>query len=369
MISSEVQRTLVKSPPELWAELSDPAQLARHLGELGEIRITRVEPERSLEWEAENTSGTVQIKPSGWGTRVTLTVTRELPEEGAQAAARPASEPMPLSQAEPMPLSQAEPTPLSQAEPAQPEAGADRQADAQPGAEPGTASTWQSELEPPGEIDCDPAWQAKGPASFMHEPLCAAGLERAAAEMQHEDAEAEQEPLGADALQAHPYVWLIDDEPEPRRGFFARLFGRRRRSRGIEPEAIESLGEMDRLSELAEEIAPGDAEPQAPATPHDMEALAPSEADASLAHAPESWQPNASCAPVVAAAPVEEWPAPEQVAPTDQPEDAPAEPVQASGSSSELKAAEEAATAEVTAVLTSALDRLGAAHHRPFSRS
>ena len=46
MISSEVQRTLVKSPPELWAELSDPAALARHLGELGEIRITRTEPEK-----------------------------------------------------------------------------------------------------------------------------------------------------------------------------------------------------------------------------------------------------------------------------------------------------------------------------------
>src|SRR5664280_169794 len=41
MISSEVQRTLVKSPPELWAEISDPASLARHLGEFGEIRITR----------------------------------------------------------------------------------------------------------------------------------------------------------------------------------------------------------------------------------------------------------------------------------------------------------------------------------------
>jgi len=44
MISSEVQRTLVKSPPELWAELSDPAALARHLGELGEIKIIRIEP-------------------------------------------------------------------------------------------------------------------------------------------------------------------------------------------------------------------------------------------------------------------------------------------------------------------------------------
>ena len=78
MISSEVQRTLVKSPPELWAELSDPAALARHLGEFGEIRITRVDPEQRVEWEAGDTSGSVVIKPSGWGTKVKLTVTREL---------------------------------------------------------------------------------------------------------------------------------------------------------------------------------------------------------------------------------------------------------------------------------------------------
>ena len=50
MISSEVQRTLVKSPPELWTELSDPDALARHLGELGEIRITRTEPEKAAQW-------------------------------------------------------------------------------------------------------------------------------------------------------------------------------------------------------------------------------------------------------------------------------------------------------------------------------
>jgi hypothetical protein len=37
--------------------------------------------------------------------------------------------------------------------------------------------------------------------------------------------------------------------------------------------------------------------------------------------------------------------------------------------SAEIRAAEEVAAAEVTAVLTSVLDRLGAAHHRPFSRS
>jgi hypothetical protein len=69
----EATRTLVKSPPELWAELSDIASLARHLGEFGEIRITRTEPEKVVEWEGDLASGTVRLEPSGWGTKVTLT--------------------------------------------------------------------------------------------------------------------------------------------------------------------------------------------------------------------------------------------------------------------------------------------------------
>lgn len=68
----EVQRTLVKSPPELWAALSDPGALAEHLGEFGEIRITRTEPETTVAWEGELASGTVALEASGWGTKVTL---------------------------------------------------------------------------------------------------------------------------------------------------------------------------------------------------------------------------------------------------------------------------------------------------------
>jgi hypothetical protein len=66
-------RTLVKSPPELWSELSEVEALARHLGELGEIRITRVEPEHTVAWEGERARGTVSLEPSGWGTTVTFT--------------------------------------------------------------------------------------------------------------------------------------------------------------------------------------------------------------------------------------------------------------------------------------------------------
>src|SRR5258708_17259962 len=91
MISSEVQRTLVKSPPELWTELSDPEALARHLGELGEIKITRIEPETLVEWEAEGTTGSVPIKASGWGTKVTPSGNRQLP-------ATEAAEPSPLEE-------------------------------------------------------------------------------------------------------------------------------------------------------------------------------------------------------------------------------------------------------------------------------
>jgi hypothetical protein len=69
----EAKRTLVKSPPELWAEVSDAGALARHLGEFGEIRITRAEPESVVEWEGDLASGSVRLEPSGWGTKVTLT--------------------------------------------------------------------------------------------------------------------------------------------------------------------------------------------------------------------------------------------------------------------------------------------------------
>ena len=65
MISSEVQRTLVKSPPELWAELSDPAALARHLGELGEIRIVRTSLNASSSGSGAHTAFVPRSHPDG----------------------------------------------------------------------------------------------------------------------------------------------------------------------------------------------------------------------------------------------------------------------------------------------------------------
>jgi hypothetical protein len=268
MISSEVQRTLVKSPPELWAELSDPASLARHLGELGDIRIVRTDPESTVEWAAENITGTVSIKPSGWGTKVTLSVTRQPAEE----------------------------TPVAEA----------------PAAEESEAAT-EPEAIPEPEI-------ASGP-----------GPEPAA----ESKAAVEPEPVAA---------------LEPRRGFFARLFGRRRRRE--EPTAPAKPA-------VAVTLAPADQT----TTPNAADTTDAPDAFAAVRRvlAPETFaaeHPFATAAEVKAAA----APAASEIEPDASPE-------QAGGISAELMAAEEAGAEEVTAVLTAVLDRLGAAHHRPFSRA
>ncbi len=80
------KRTLVKSPPELWGELSEVDRLAKHLEAFGEIKITKLEPEHTVAWEGEHASGTVSIEPSGWGTKVTLTAELPQPEEPEEPA-------------------------------------------------------------------------------------------------------------------------------------------------------------------------------------------------------------------------------------------------------------------------------------------
>src|SRR5580704_3587408 len=57
MTKHEASRTLLKSPPELWAECSDAASLSRHLDQFGEIKITRLEPETAVAWEGNAISG------------------------------------------------------------------------------------------------------------------------------------------------------------------------------------------------------------------------------------------------------------------------------------------------------------------------
>jgi len=303
MISSEVQRTLVKSPPELWAELSDPAALARHLGELGEIRIVRTEPESTVEWTAENITGTVSIKPSGWGTNVKLTVTRELAETTSAASSQPEpGEDEPTDTPVPEP-GEDEPTDTPVPEPVADEPAA--------AAEPTVEPVPERTVEPESEAAIEP-----GP-----------------------DATVEPEPeAGA--------------EPMPRRGFFARLFGRLRAPATADLPRSEAQGPIDALA------------PERPPEPFDAfaavrEVLAPESFAASHPYAalpptPPPYEPN-----------VDRSAAPK---PKNSTEEAQKEPV-VGDISAELVAAEEVAAEEVTAMLTAVLDRLGAAHHRPFSRA
>jgi hypothetical protein len=229
MSSLQASRTLVKSPPELWAELSDLGSLARHLGEFGEIRITQVDPESRVEWEADRASGTVRLEPSGWGTRVVLTV--DTPE--------PAADPEPEPE---------EPTTIA-------------------------AAIKQAETEE--EPEDEPVAEAEEPA----EPVA-------------------NEPAA-------------EPEPAPKRGFWARLFGRKQPAptRAPEPEPVAVEPEPEPVTQ---------PEPDEPA-----------EQDQAFGTI--------------------EWEVPEPPAA----EDAQPEPE---------------AAVDPEAVLHGVLDTLGAAHHRPFSR-
>jgi hypothetical protein len=257
MISSEVERTLVKSPPELWTELSNPDALARHLGEFGDIRITRVEPEHAVEWEAQDTAGTVRIKPSGWGTKVTLTATRQF--------AAPAPD-----EAEHVPEAAPEPAP-------DPVADTTIELESEAAPEPAPSATAEMIVEPAPMLD-----------------------ERARA--------------------------------EPPRGFFSRLFGGRRKRKAVEERGGHETApqQSDPFAAVRQALSPETMTAADPfSMPSTIDARAPGKREIQIETPPDP----------------------------------------AADISADLKAAEEVAAEEVTAVLTSVLDRLGAAHHRPFSRA
>jgi hypothetical protein len=69
----EVSRTLVKSPPELWAELG-PDCLEKALGA---VSVEETEPEREMTFSGDGIRGSAVLEPAGWGTKVTLTAETE----------------------------------------------------------------------------------------------------------------------------------------------------------------------------------------------------------------------------------------------------------------------------------------------------
>jgi hypothetical protein len=268
-VSTEVQRTLVKSPPELWSELSNPEALARHLADLGEIRITSVEPEAKVEWEAEAASGVVHLKQSGWGTKVTLSVTRAAPAGDWSTEPEVIAGPMTIAEpgvivTKPKPSAEADPVAVEPVVEPEPVAVA-------PEPEPEPSAKPEPEL-----VDLEPE------PELVAEPELESTTERG---------------------------------PEPQPGFFARLF-RRRRTRlheTVEPEIAAEL-ELELEVEFVDLAAPEPIYPE----------------------------------------------------PAVEPEPPAAEP--ASDLAAELASVEAQMAQETTELLTGVLDRLGAAHHRPFSR-
>ena len=94
----EVSRTLVKSPPELWAELG-PDCLEKALGA---VSVEETEPEREMTFEGEGVHGTAVLEPAGWGTKVTLTAETEeqIAKSGFWGRLRGAPEPAPAEDLE-----------------------------------------------------------------------------------------------------------------------------------------------------------------------------------------------------------------------------------------------------------------------------
>jgi hypothetical protein len=397
MISSEVKRTLVKSPPELWSELSDPAALARHLGEFGEIRITRSEPEQLVEWEGDRASGRVVLKPSGWGTKVTLTVSGELAEGAAKAHLDEPSPAVTTTDSEPE-------APQSIAAPSEPSAAptAVELPSEPPAAElPSEPPAVGVPPEPSGVADlADPEaeWEAEREPELIPPPHSAAAI---AAEVAAEsltssrhpepirepvapfptaDAALESAPaMGGDAAESSPRSPGPQAAPEARRGFFARLFGRG----AAEPAA------RNRSEPIAH---PGPAALPGPTAPPlqiaHPEPAAPEPIATAPPEPPPLPEPIATPEPIAAAIP-EPSPLPEPTTPPNpappvsaltEPEatlerapdvDVAGEPFEGEGSEAagEVVTTDEVAAEQVEMVLTSVLDRLGSAHHRPFSRS
>jgi hypothetical protein len=279
MPEPRAQRTLVKSPPELWAELSDLEALARHLGEFGEIRITRLEPETTVAWEGDRARGTVELEPAGWGTKVTITAelaAAEAPTVAIEAVA----------------------------------------------AEAVAAETVAAE-----PVAAEPAAEVPGPGTEEEAPEPLAS-------------EPEPEPPAPEPLPSMPRSepQQAASEPEPRIGFFARLFGRRKGEHAAvaepEPVAIEPEPVAAEPEPVAVEPEPVAVEPEPVAA--EPEPVAVAEPEPVAVAEPE---------PVAVAEP-EPVGEPKPVAPVAQALDG----------------------ERAQAILTGVLDDLGSAHHRPFSR-
>jgi hypothetical protein len=299
-----VQRTLVKSPPELWADLSDPETLSRRLGDFGEIRITRLVPETTVAWEGERASGTVEIEPSGWGTKVRLSAAAVEPVSGPAAATD---------------------------EDVEHEAAVDAALRA--------------------EIEREAAIEAALRVEVEREAEAAAAAEtersrRAQAEAARQLLQASLDAQDADGVQGP-------------RGLFSRLRKRRRHEHvALEVQAASAAGEPsfagDAVPQSPAPAARPTTEPSMPTAPARPAVRQPVRLSA-LAFARANPTGPAPAPPVTTAAADFDKPGAETITASRR-------------ARSETRAKPALDDEQTLAVLASVLDDLGSAHHRPFSR-
>jgi hypothetical protein len=299
------KRTLVKSPPELWEELSEVDRLAKHLGAFGEITITKLEPEHTVAWEGEHASGTVSIEPSGWGTKVTLRA--ELPETDE------------------------EPEPAER----KPDAPADDRTEAQHVDD----QIRPSRVEPVAEAEPEPdLTKPSTEGQHVAGPFVPFRVEPQA------EPEPAPEPLTEAATEPDADPGPETPEPAPRRGFLGWLFRRRTETVMREPEPV------------TREPEPVAAEPE----PLAAEPVSEPVSDEPV-HEPE---PGAAAPEPLEAEPEPLEAEPEPIA-VAEPQPAPAAPAVEPDALGDAAALD---PERVRVILDEALDALGAAHHRPFSR-
>src|SRR5215213_5493676 len=62
-----MERSLVKSPPELWDEIASEEVLGRWLTD---VHVSALDPPTRIEWSSEGVRGVIELEASGWGTRI-----------------------------------------------------------------------------------------------------------------------------------------------------------------------------------------------------------------------------------------------------------------------------------------------------------
>jgi hypothetical protein len=355
MTTVQARRTLVKSAPELWAELSDADSLGRRLEPLGDIRITRVEPQTTVSWEGEGARGTVTIEPAGFGTRVTLTA-----ESSQPAPPPPAPEtPPPAAPDRPAPAAPEPPSAVT----AQPPSPAAPEPSRPPATEPKTPPAWSSTTlaeRPPAAPVAPPAPR---PLSSPAEP-----------------AEPRREPPVRTVAAPEPGFELTAQPPPSRRAtgrsWLLRRLARGRRwgagPQAAEPHSEEAVPDPTSVGAPMPEPSVAEPRPPEPRQPEPPPLLdAPTPAPAPQAEA-GTLEPTGLEHDHVAEQPVAEDPLAEEGdaghpgVGDREPRAGDPEPDSGDGQADERGAGLDAEALD--GLLAGVLDDLGAAHHRPFSR-